>query len=104
MRKPSPIQEKASLVYRGTCQDYLDARKELLPESRKKEMLSEIRQYEIEVSDSGWYRGGKLQRNCLMIDDLSAARRKIALKSNVNKKKGKDLPKDKCKRFISLSS
>ena len=54
MRKPSPIQEKALLVYKGACQDYLDARKELLPESRKKEMLSEIRQYEMEISDRGW--------------------------------------------------
>lgn len=49
MRKPSPIQEKALLVYKGACQDYLEARKGILPEGRKKEMLSEIRQYEIEV-------------------------------------------------------
>ena len=54
MRKPSPIQEKALLVYKGACQDYLEARKEILPEGRRKEMLSEIRQYEIEISDSGW--------------------------------------------------
>lgn len=54
IRKPSPIQEKALLVYKGACQDYLDARKELLPEGRKKEMLSEIRQYEMEISDRGW--------------------------------------------------
>lgn len=49
MRKPSPIQEKALLTYKGACQDYLKARKELLPEGRKKEMLSEIRQYEMEI-------------------------------------------------------
>lgn len=54
LKKPSPIQEKALLVYKGACQDYLDAREENLPERRKKEMLSEIRQYEKEISDSGW--------------------------------------------------
>lgn len=54
MRKPSPIQEKALLVYKGACQDYLDARKELLPEGQKKEMLSEIRQYEMEISERSW--------------------------------------------------
>ena len=54
MRKPSPSQEKALLVYKGACQDYLEATKELLPEGRKKEMLSEIRQYEMEISDRGW--------------------------------------------------
>lgn len=53
-RKPSPIQEKALLVYKGACQDYLDARKEPLPEGQKKEMLSEIRQYEMEISDRSW--------------------------------------------------
>lgn len=41
-------------MYKGACQDYLDARKELLPEGRKKEMLSEIRQYEMAISDRGW--------------------------------------------------
>lgn len=54
MRKPSLIQEKALLVYKGACQEYLDARKEILPEGWKKEMLSEIRQYEIEISNSCW--------------------------------------------------
>lgn len=54
LRKPSPIKEKALLVYKGACQDYLDAREEILLEGRKKEMLSEIRQYEKEISDSGW--------------------------------------------------
>lgn len=54
MRKPSPIQEKALLVYKVACQDYLNARKEILPESQKKEMLSEIRQYEMEISDISW--------------------------------------------------
>lgn len=54
MRQPSPIQGKALLVYKGACQEYLDARKEILPEGRREEMLSEIRQYEIDISDSGW--------------------------------------------------
>lgn len=54
MRKPSPIQEKALQVYKGACQDYLDGRKEILPEGRKKEILSEIRQHEIDISNSGW--------------------------------------------------
>lgn len=47
------IQEKALLVYKGACQEYLEARKEILSEGRKKEMLSEIREYEIEISNSG---------------------------------------------------
>ncbi len=54
MRKPSPIQEKALLVSKGAYQDYLDAEKKFFPESRKKETLSEIRQYKIDVSDNGW--------------------------------------------------
>lgn len=41
-------------MYKGACQDYLTARKGIVPESQKKELLSEIRQYEIEISDRDW--------------------------------------------------
>ena len=44
----------ALLVSEGAYQDYLDAEKIFFPESRKKETLSEIRQYKIDVSDNGW--------------------------------------------------
>lgn len=36
MRKPSLIQERALLVHKVACQDYLNARNEMFPESQKK--------------------------------------------------------------------